>query len=68
MEDFGTRIMKKYGWKDGQGLGKESQGISAPLLAKKTSGHAGVIINPDIMGTRTQSRVVILEVVLQCTL
>uniref|UniRef100_A0A7N0TKM4 Splicing factor 45 n=1 Tax=Kalanchoe fedtschenkoi TaxID=63787 RepID=A0A7N0TKM4_KALFE len=39
------RMMAKMGWKAGQGLGKQEQGITTPLMAKKTDRHAGVIIN-----------------------
>uniref|UniRef100_A0A2P2JRV5 DNA-damage-repair/toleration protein DRT111 n=1 Tax=Rhizophora mucronata TaxID=61149 RepID=A0A2P2JRV5_RHIMU len=39
------RMMAKMGWKEGQGLGKQEQGITTPLLAKKTDRRAGVIVN-----------------------
>ncbi|KAG6793456.1 hypothetical protein POTOM_002665 [Populus tomentosa] len=39
------RMMKKMGWKEGQGLGKQEQGITTPLIAKKTNRRAGVIVN-----------------------
>ncbi|GJN00873.1 hypothetical protein PR202_ga18095 [Eleusine coracana subsp. coracana] len=39
------RMMAKMGWKEGQGLGKQEQGITAPLVAKKTDRRAGVIID-----------------------
>lgn len=42
-DDFATRMMKKMGWK-GEGLGKEGQGIAAPLVMKKTDVRAGVIV------------------------
>lgn len=42
-DDFATRMMKKMGWK-GEGLGKEGQGIAAPLVMKKTDARAGVIV------------------------
>ncbi|XP_057544913.1 DNA-damage-repair/toleration protein DRT111, chloroplastic [Amaranthus tricolor] len=39
------RMMAKMGWKAGQGLGKLEQGITTPLMAKKTDRRAGVIVN-----------------------
>ncbi|GJP31100.1 hypothetical protein CLOM_g9305 [Closterium sp. NIES-68] len=38
------RMMMKTGWKAGQGLGKQEQGITTPLTAKKTGKHGGVIV------------------------
>ncbi|MCL7047469.1 hypothetical protein MKW94_007542 [Papaver nudicaule] len=38
-------MMAKMGWKQGQGLGKQEQGITTPLMAKKTDKRAGVIVN-----------------------
>lgn len=39
------RMMAKMGWKQGQGLGRQEQGITTPLMAKKTDRRAGVIVN-----------------------
>eukprot|EP00897_Mesotaenium_endlicherianum_P004794 jgi/Mesen1/4342/ME000022S03631 len=39
------RMMAKMGWKAGQGLGKQEQGITTPLMARKTDKRAGVIVN-----------------------
>ena len=61
-DDFGLRMMRKYGWKEGQGLGREAQGISVPLMAKRTSERAGVIINPDHSFQHSLSSILLLEV------
>jgi splicing factor 45 len=42
-DDFATKMMKKMGWKEGVGLGKDGQGITAPLMAKKTDKNVAVI-------------------------
>lgn len=39
------RMMAKMGWKEGQGLGRQEQGITTPLMARKTDRRAGVIVN-----------------------
>lgn len=43
-----SQIMAKYGWKEGQGLGREEQGLSTCLQVEKTGKRAGKIINKDI--------------------
>jgi len=49
MSPFAERIMLKMGWKGrGHGLGKQEQGITAPLIAQKSgAGSQGIIINAD---------------------
>lgn len=39
------RMMAKMGWKQGQGLGKQEQGITTPLMVKKTDRRGGAIVN-----------------------
>ena len=43
-----NQIMAKYGWKEGQGLGREEQGLSTCLQVEKTGKRAGKIINRDV--------------------
>lgn len=43
-KDFATRMMEKMGWKKGKGLGKSSQGITAPLMLQKVNRRGGVIV------------------------
>lgn len=40
-----AKIMAKYGFKDGQGLGKQEQGMSVALQVEKTSKRGGRIIH-----------------------
>lgn len=42
-DDFATKALKKMGWKEGGGLGKDGQGMAAPLVMKKTDVRTGII-------------------------
>lgn len=44
--------MERFGFRLGQGLGKKSQGITAPLIAKKTTDSVGVIKVSELDMTR----------------
>jgi len=46
-----AKIMAKYGYRDGEGLGKDKQGISQALIVEKTSRKGGIIINKASLGT-----------------
>lgn len=39
---FGSSILKKYGWEDGEGLGKERTGTVDPLQIKRRTALLGV--------------------------
>merc|ERR1712226_1467842 len=43
---MGEKILKKHGWKSGEGLGKHSQGISKPIKASLKFDKAGVGHDP----------------------
>lgn len=49
-----SQIMAKYGWKEGQGLGREEQGLSTCLQVEKTGKRAGKIINKDVEKAKQQ--------------
>jgi len=40
--DFAKKILGKYGWKEGDGLGKNNNGIAAPLKASLKFDNAGL--------------------------
>ncbi|ORX77357.1 splicing factor [Basidiobolus meristosporus CBS 931.73] len=44
-EKFAYKMLKQYGWTEGQGLGKNGQGINAPLSVERTGLGFGVIVN-----------------------
>jgi hypothetical protein len=41
-------MMQKFGYKVGEGLGKQSQGIRTPLIVRKTTDSSGVIEQSNI--------------------
>lgn len=51
------KIMQKYGFKEGQGLGKHEQGLSTALSVEKTSKRGGKIIIGDAAEKRECRRV-----------
>eukprot|EP00927_Polykrikos_kofoidii_P028298 TRINITY_DN24731_c0_g1_i1.p1 TRINITY_DN24731_c0_g1~~TRINITY_DN24731_c0_g1_i1.p1 ORF type:complete len:440 (+),score=111.78 TRINITY_DN24731_c0_g1_i1:80-1399(+) len=43
-DDYATKMMKKMGWKEGGGLGKDNQGMTTPLVLQKTDKVTGKIV------------------------
>jgi splicing factor 45 len=41
-----ARMMERMGWRRGEGLGREGQGIAAALAVRKTAPRAGVVVPP----------------------
>ena len=39
---FGKKLLEKYGWSEGQGLGKENQGVSKPISALTQTTTKGI--------------------------
>lgn len=44
--DFARRQLEKYGWQEGDGLGKERHGIREPIKVQKKNNQLGVGFNP----------------------
>ena len=47
-----AKMMAKMGWEQGKGLGKQLQGAPLPLVAKKTSARAAVVVPAEGKGER----------------
>lgn len=53
------RMMERMGWRAGQGLGAQEDGISAPLQVQKTSRHSGIVLVPPPAPRRPQPSAVL---------
>lgn len=41
------KLMQSMGWSEGEGLGRERQGMATPIILQKTDKRAGVIVNAE---------------------
>ncbi|CAE7868106.1 unnamed protein product, partial [Symbiodinium microadriaticum] len=41
-EGFGFKMLQKFGWKEGEGLGKHEKGLATPLWADPREGRSGL--------------------------
>lgn len=41
------RMLERFGWREGEGLGKARQGMATPLIAQKTDKRSAVIVNAE---------------------
>ena len=41
------KLMKGMGWTEGEGLGRERQGMATPIIMQKTDTRTGVIVNAE---------------------
>jgi G-patch domain len=39
---FGKKLLEKYGWSEGQGLGKDNQGIAKPISTQTQTNTKGI--------------------------
>eukprot|EP00002_Diphylleia_rotans_P037718 TRINITY_DN8456_c0_g1_i1.p1 TRINITY_DN8456_c0_g1~~TRINITY_DN8456_c0_g1_i1.p1 ORF type:complete len:432 (+),score=121.21 TRINITY_DN8456_c0_g1_i1:66-1361(+) len=56
-ESIAQKMMMKMGWKEGQGLGKQEQGITNALVAKKGPGKSAVILPENIASSKNDGPV-----------
>jgi len=38
------KLLQRMGWKEGEGLGKNRQGMATPIIHQKTDKRAGIIV------------------------
>ena len=61
-----SKIMAKYGYKEGQGLGKSEQGMSTALFVEKTSKRGGKIIHERDLPKGRTCLFIVKSVILYC--
>ena len=56
-DGVGAKIMEKMGWRDGMGLGRQEQGMTAPLVAVRDRDNASC--GEIVAGTESSGRVIL---------
>ncbi|RMZ54956.1 hypothetical protein APUTEX25_000473 [Auxenochlorella protothecoides] len=51
-KSLAQKMLEKMGWREGEGLGANRQGISTPLAVQKTDARSGVIVQAAPAGAR----------------
>lgn len=49
------KMLEKFGWREGEGLGKERQGMATPLIAQKTDRRSAVIVNAELKKSQAEA-------------
>lgn len=51
---WGEKMLKKFGWADGQGLGKEGTGMREAIKVRKKDDNKGVRMQAELLLRRCQ--------------
>jgi splicing factor 45 len=55
------KLMQSMGWSEGEGLGRERQGMATPIILQKTDKQAGIIVNAEPLNRPAAVRTLIFR-------